>query len=300
VERREFAAGLGAWLTGLGLGPDALARVCDSGGRRSGAIRFGYAAITWGGDDPQAIEDIASLGFRGIQLRTAAVNRWGERPGELKDLLAARRLTLVALSSGDLRLDPAKEKRDREQHVRHARFVREVGGLYLQVLDQHPGRSATPDDFRRLGRLLTELGRRTADLGVPLGYHNHMGSLGQTPDQVARILDAADPEFVKFELDTAHYRQGGGDPADAVRRYAERLLFLHVKDVVSPVPGQGPESYRFVELGRGKVDLRAVFSALDAVGFDDWAVIELDESDRPKESALISRTYLTEVLGRQV
>src|ERR1700730_17727893 len=33
------------------------------------AIKFGYAAITWGGNDRQAIEDIAAVGFHGIQLR---------------------------------------------------------------------------------------------------------------------------------------------------------------------------------------------------------------------------------------
>ncbi len=33
-------------------------------------IKLGYAAITWGGNDRQAIEDISALGFAGIQLRS--------------------------------------------------------------------------------------------------------------------------------------------------------------------------------------------------------------------------------------
>lgn len=300
MKRRAFAASLAASLAALRPGSRALAQVADPGGRRSGAIRFGYAAITWGGDDPRAIEDIAALRFPGIQLRTSAVERWGERPGELRDLLAAPGLTLVALSSGDVHLDPAMEASDRKLHLRHARFVRDVGGLYLQVLDRRPGRRVTPEDFRRLGRLLTDLGRRTADLGVALGYHNHMGSLAQAPEELARVLDAADPRFARLVLDTAHYRQGGGDPADAVRRYADRLLFLHAKDLQSPVPGQGPDSYRFVELGRGRIGFRALFSALDDVAFQGWVVVELDQSETPRQSGLISRTYLTDVLGRPV
>ena len=259
--------------------------------------RFGYAAITWGGDDPQAIDDIAALGFAGIQLRDSAVKRWGARPTELTTLLAARRLTLVALSSGSVTLDPAKEADTIALHVSHARFVQQVGGLYLQVTDERPsGRDVVPDDYRRMGRLLGDIGRRTADLGVTLALHPHMGALSQAPDEVARVLDAADPRYVKLELDIAHYAQAGGNPVDAIRRYASRLLFLHIKDVESPSPGKGAASYRFVELGRGKVDIPGVFAALHDAAFDGWAVIELDDvpdkARTPKESAELSKRYL--------
>ena len=147
-----------------------------------------------------------------------------------------------------------------------------------------------------MGWALSELGRRTADLGVTLSLHPHMGALSQSPAEIRRVMDASDSRLVRMELDVAHYTQGGGDPAEAVRSYAGRLLFLHIKDVQSPVPGRGPESYRFVELGRGRVDLPAVFQALKTVGFDGWAVVELDEvpdaARTPKESAEISRQYL--------
>lgn len=259
--------------------------------------RFGYASITWGGNDAQAIDDIAALGFAGIQLRTAAVTRWGKRPEELRDLLASRGLTMVALSSGVVTLHPGTQEENLALHLRHARFVRAAGGLYLQVIDERPaGRAPVAADYRRMGRLLTEIGHRTADIGIPLGLHNHMGSLSQAPDEVARVLDASDPRFVRLELDVAHYHQAGGKPADAVRAHAGRLLFLHIKDVESPVPGRGPASYRFMELGRGQVDLPAVFAALADTGFDGWAIVELDEvpdgARSPKESGELSKQYL--------
>ena len=260
-------------------------------------VRLGYAAITWGGNDPQAIDDIAALGFAGIQLRDSAVVRWGDKPAELKELLAARKLTFVALSSGSVSLDPAKEESNLALHLSHARFAQQAGGLYLQVTDERPaGREPVADDYRRMGRLLTELGRRTADLGIPLSLHPHMGALSQAPAEVERVFDAADPRFVKLELDIAHYQQGGGRPTDAIRKYADRLLFLHIKDVESPIPRGKAGSYRFVELGRGKVDVKAVFAALAAIGFDGWAIVELDEvpdkARSPKESAEISKRYL--------
>ena len=143
------------------------------------------------------------------------------------------------------------------------------------------------------------------DLGIPLGYHNHMSSLGESPAEVDAIMEQADPRYVKLELDIAHYQQGGGNPAKAIRQYRDRLLFLHIKDVenLKAADNRG-RAYRFVELGRGRVDLPAVFTALRDVKFRGWAVIELDsvpdQTRTPKESALISKKYLEEKLGMKV
>jgi inosose dehydratase len=265
---------------------------------------FGYAAITWGGNDRQAITDIAAVGFKGIQLRTSAVTAFGDRPNELRDLLAQHQLTMVALSSGNVSLDPAVDAEEMARHTRHARFVRDVGGLYLQIIDTRPTRDITAADYTGMGRRLTELGKRTADIGIPLSYHHHMGSLGEAPDDIDRILAAADSRYVRLQLDTAHYQQGGGDPVAAVRKYGSQILFLHLKDVESrpAEPGRNPRAgYRFVELGRGRVDLPGVIAALDRVSFKGWLVIELDAvPDRartPKESAEINRRYVTDKLG---
>jgi inosose dehydratase len=265
-------------------------------------IHFGYASITWGGNDRQAIEDIAALGFRGIQLRANVINEFGSA-AELRELLEKHQLKMVALSSGSVHIDPVLEAEEISKHTANAKFVHDVGGLYLQVTDERPkDREITAADYKRLGHLISEIGKRTADLGISLGYHNHMGSLGERPEEVDQIMLAADPRYAKLELDVAHYFQGGGDPAKAIEKYSDRLLFLHIKDV-EPAPGNADakRSYRFVELGRGKVDLPAVFDALHKVNFQGWAIVELDavpdKTRTPKESGAISRKYLAEKLG---
>ncbi len=299
VTRRHTLQALGAAALGAALPGRAV--------RARQRYQFGYAAITWGGNDRQAITDIADVGFRGIQLRTAAVQAFGDRPAELKELLAQHRLTFVALSSGNIGVDPARAAEEMAVHVNHARFLRDCGGLYLQIIDARP-RTVTAADYAAMGRRLTELGKRTVDLGIPLGYHHHMGSLGEAPDEVDRILDATDPAFVKLQLDTAHYLQGGGDPAAAIRRYGSRLLFLHLKDVrprtadPAATPGSpASRSYQFVELGQGRADIKAVFRALDEVRFSGWLVVELDavpdRSRTPRACAEMNRDYITKALG---
>jgi inosose dehydratase len=258
-------------------------------------VRIGYASITWGGHDAQAIDDIAALGFEGVQLRSNILPEWEARPQALADLLASKQLTFVALSSGSVDVDkpPAGEV---ATHVAHATFLRAARGRYLQCTDARPKRAIVRADYERLGKLLTEIGKRTADLGIPLGYHNHMGTLGEKPEEVAQILDASDPRYVKLELDVAHYQQGGGDPVKAIRTYADRLLFLHIKDVQDRPGGSGGTAYQFVELGRGKVDVKACFAALHEAKFRGWAVVELDavpdRSRTPKDAAAVNKQFL--------
>ena len=262
-------------------------------------IRFGYAAITWGSNVSQAIDDIAAVGFRGIQLRGEAVQQFGARPQELRDALARKNLVFAVLSSGNLSIDPAREREMIALHTSHAQFVRDAGGIYLQVIDERPkGRAVVADDYSRLGRLMTELGKRTADLGIPLVYHHHMNSTGEKPHEVDAVLDAADPKHVRLLFDIAHYQQGGGDPVKAIRRYGKAIKVVHLKDVrpIEAAPG-----YQWVELGRGRVDVKGCVAAMRDIGFDGWAIVELDKvvdaDGTPKTSAETNRAFVVNQLG---
>ncbi len=313
IQRREFLAGMAALAAasclpgealrarGLLYPPVDLSYFDTPIPPGPSEIRYGYAAITWGGNDRQAIDDISALGFHGIQVRSNAIEEFG-KPQPLRELLAKHQLDFVALSSGGIRIDGV-EADEITKHVAHAKFLHDAGGRYLQVTDDRPkDRAITSADYKRLGQLLTELGKRTADFGIPVGYHNHMGSLGERPEEVDQILEATDPRYAKLELDVAHYFQGGGDPVTCIEKYSDRLLFLHIKDVEKLTGSSEPrKSYRFVELGRGQVDLPAIFKALHKVNFRGWAIVELDEvpdkSRTPKQCAAISKKYLEEKLG---
>jgi inosose dehydratase len=265
--------------------------------RHQQTVKIGYAAITWGGNDLQAIDDISSLGYGGIQLRSNVLARFGDRPSELRELLSKRKLTFVALSSGSAQIDSKDPSAMIASHLRNARFLRDAGGLYLQItIDRPMGRVVTDADYVAAGRLLTDIGRLTADLGAPLVLHPHMGSLVERPDELDRVMDATDSRVVRLLLDVAHYRQGGGDPPSAIRKYRDRLLLLHMKDVRDTTTAAG---YQFVELGRGKVDVRAIFSALADIAFQGWAIVELDDVPErgrtPRESAEISRQFLASI-----
>ena len=294
ASRRAFLATATATLTAL---PSRAAY------RGLDKIHFGYAAITWGKEQRQAADDIAAAGFSGVQFRVDATTEF--KPAELRDLLSQRKLTFVAMSSGELSIDPALEAEHLAKHAANAKFLHEAGGKYLQILDQlkpYP-RSVSSQDCVRLGKLLTELGKRTHDLGVPMVYHNHMNTISESPVNLDIVMENSDPKYVKLLLDTAHTLAGGADPAKTIEKYHERIVFLHLKDVVDiPLDTEGAKyPFKFVELGQGKVNLPAVFSALEKVKFAGWAVVELDrvpdKLKTPLQCAKMSHAYLEKQIG---
>jgi len=262
-------------------------------------MTFGCAAITWGDQIEQAIDGIASAGYHGIQLRANAVPMYQDQPSKLVAQLAAKKLTLVALSSGNVTGDPEKREEMLALHVGHAKFLRDAGGHYMQVIASNPaGRAATDDDRKRCAERMTEIGRKTSELGVTLCMHNHMNSLSEKPEQNDVVMAASDPRYVKLLLDVGHYLQGGGDPVKAIDTYHKRILFVHAKDVRAKEGGSG---FQWVELGRGRVDFPAVFAALRRYKYRGWVVVELDAvpdaGGTPKHSAEISKQYLHDKLG---
>jgi inosose dehydratase len=264
-------------------------------------IKIGYSAIAWNDEDMRAIEDLSVLRFPGIQLRANAVKDFPD-PHALRDLLAQHHLTFVALSSGTAPVEPAERQSTIETHIKNAKYLRDAGGSYLQIVAASTkGRTFSPADFEYEGKLLTEIAKAVADLGIQTSLHNHMGTMAQTPQGLDAIFDASDPHYVKLELDTAHYLQGGGDPVKAIQQHAKRLLFLHLKDVKDAPTHNG---YEFTELGQGRVDFPAIFAALRSANFRGWGIIELDGErlapiPTPTQSAEISKNYLT-TLGIRV
>ena len=266
---------------------------------KKGDVKIGYSAITWGGKDEQAIAELAGLGFKGIQLRANTFGPYRNKVSELKDSLTKHNLTLCMFSSGNVEIDPAKFESTVDTHVAHASFVKALGGNAIQLTNslRPKDRKPTAEELKKLAQVMNEIGKQTADLGVQAVYHNHMNQLGETPEEVDIIVQAMDPRYARLLLDIAHYKQGGGEPEEAVVKYKDIIHSLHLKDTK---PAETKNGYKFVELGQGRVNVPAVFDALNKIKFKGWAVIELDGVPDPEKSPLvcaeINKKYITETL----
>ena len=94
---------------------------------------------------------------------------------------------------------------------------------------------------------------------------------------------------INFCPDTGHIDAAGGNSAEVVRRYADRIRYIHLKDY---------KDGNFLPLGEGAVDFKRILEALLASNFDGWITMEQDGYTGPAtEGALRSREYLEAMLA---
>jgi inosose dehydratase len=238
----------------------------------------------------EALPIVSGLHFRGVQFRADVYRAYASKPAELKDRLKSLNLKPVALSFPTVSVDPAKRGETVALFREYAKFMHQIGGLYLQLIDGgDPDASYSDSEIKSYGEHLNDLGKIAHDSGVTFTYHPHLSSIGETRAGMDRILAATDPRYLKLEPDTAHMSLGGMDVPDAIRTYRDRLAFLHFKDAVKEVAAQARVSraqvrkakFRFCELGRGAVNFPAVLKALDDVHFTGWIIVELDAYQAP-------------------
>jgi inosose dehydratase len=117
-------------------------------------------------------------------------------------------------------------------------------------------------------------------------HHSHVGGVFETEEEVVRLLDTLGPDVIGFGPDTGHLRWAGADPVALIRRYADRIGGIHIKDVfpdyLDPASRRGM-SYRDVtatqrvwaEPGLGVLDFDAVVAAMPD-DYDGDYMIEVD------------------------
>ncbi|MFN8432038.1 MAG: sugar phosphate isomerase/epimerase [Spirosomataceae bacterium] len=261
--------------------------------------KMAYSAITWNGNDLVAVKDIAALGFKGIQLRANTFPVFREKPEDLKLTLDSARLELAMFSSGNVGISSDISK-EMETHLKHARFIKALGGHSLQITNNSRPKDRAPntEELKQYAKNMSAISKAVLEeTGIQPAYHNHMHQLGETPDEIDIILNEMDTRYIKLLLDVAHYHQGGGVPAKAVLKYRDILYATHIKD--TRPDSENSSGYRFVELGQGKVDFPAIFKNLNKIGFKGWNIIELDavpvKGRTALESGQISTNYLKQI-----
>ena len=295
------------------------------------------APCCWGVDDvknphlppwERVLDEAAAAGFGGLEL-----GPYGYMPldvGRVGAALDARGLRIVAGTIFDDLVNPGNRENLLRQTDEICAFItalprprshegQRYPAPYLTVMDWghderdyaagHSDRAPRLDPAAWAGmvaniRAIAELARDRH--GVRAVIHPHAGGYIEFEDELDRIAADVPADLAGLCLDTGHLDYSGMDPVATIRRYADRLDYIHFKDidpaVYADVMGR---RIRFFEacgegvmcpIGRGRIDYPGLRRLLTELGYGGYITIEQERDPRNTGSILAdlaaSRTFL--------
>jgi sugar phosphate isomerase/epimerase len=235
------------------------------------------------GDLDQQLDALAVIGFRRVETV-------GSHLAEAKATRAKLDARGLTAPSGHVAMADLRRRFD--WVIDQARTLG-ITDLFMPAVPVED-RAMPLEGWRALGAELGNLAERARDHGVRLGYHNHDWELhhpvdGLTP--LAALFEAADGSPLTWQADLAWLVRGGVDPLLWLKRYADRLASVHVKDIAPA--GQNLDEDGWCEVGRGTLDWRKLWGASLEAGARHLVL----EHDKPKDAVAFARNSRAFVLG---
>ncbi|MBT5873401.1 MAG: TIM barrel protein [Candidatus Latescibacteria bacterium] len=278
-------------------------------------LQLAYQTITWRDDFAAALSDISQAGYTGYETFSFPPNATDSWPGYVDRLARAYTerpgtylqtnsysspegivelgnhygLRLTSMYCSGRFIDPEINDAEIEAILNAARFLKEAGCEHLILgggmnLDETYSNS----DYELFFETVQKIGMGCLKEGVTACYHPHSGTMIETAEQLSSFCMETDPALIALAPDVAHLIRGGADPAQTIYKYADRIKYLHLKDI---------KDNEFLELGEGTINLAEIVRALIETGYSGWAVVELDDATgSPLESAIKSRRFLEQTI----
>ena len=167
----------------------------------------------------------------GVEPFGGNLTAYADRPGDFQRLLHETELRLVAVYSGANFIFPDVLEEELWRIERAASLASQFGAEHLVVGGgAQRARGTTAEDFERLAGALDEVVALAGRHDLQASYHPHLTTMVEGPEQLERIMARS---RINFCPDTAHLVAGGGDPAELIRRHADRIVYVHLKDFVA-------------------------------------------------------------------
>jgi len=179
--------------------------------------------------------------------------------GEIRKRLAERNMVCCACAGG--LGDPEDDPYGCEELFQTACL------LHASLVAGHADTRALPQ--------LSELGAR---YGIHLAYEN---SSEKDASQILAAIQGSGA-WTGVNLDTGNMAAQGGDPVRAIRELGDKIIHVHLKDVLAV------GAHECVALGQGIVDVRDVIHELRACGYDGWLSIEVETGDRDPTGEILA------------
>lgn len=291
-------------------------------------VKLGIAPIAWTNDDmpdlgsentfEQCISEMALAGFTGCEVGNKYPR---DNIPALKKALSLRNMQICnAWFSSFLLTKPYDEvEKDFTDHIS---FLKEMGAKVVGISEQSYSIQSTDksvfkdkyimndDEWARLCDGVNRLGKVAKDMGISLTYHHHMGTVVQTAAEIDRLMENTDPELFSLLYDSGHLAYCGEDYIGVLKKYANRVKHVHLKDirpeVIDKVKNENLSFLEGVRLGTftvpgdGAIDFGPIFDILADSGYEGYVLVEAEQDPakaNPFEYALKARKYIAEKAG---
>jgi sugar phosphate isomerase/epimerase len=287
VSRRNFLAGTaGVLATRMPAAPKAPRPGCQANGWNLDPAHFDLLLA--------AIRDMKELGFAGYETNIRFLQPQLSRVPEARAALDAIGLEFIAAHTSlpdyeKLGLDKAGDF-----ITKTAEQARQFGARAVVVSHKglSPAGEFTAPALENKARMLNLAGRRCADAGLTLTYHNHQPEFRNHAAEENGLLRTTDPKLVFLMLDIGHAWLADPDAIAVFASHPERAFGLHVRDFHNRVS---------VPLGEGEFPLKELAQVIRKTGWSGWLIDEEErpnEADKPgKKATGPSRKMMKEIFG---
>ena len=289
-------------------------------------IKLGIAPIAWsnddmpelGGDTPieTCLEEAKESGFTGIELG----GKFPRNPGIIKFLLKKYNLQMPGGWYGALLKERSIEEEwsAMQDHISLLKFVGSDVFVFADVSGSIQGNGLAPlsdrpkiddSEWKNYCDKISEISNRLDDIGIPMSYHEHMGTIIQTEEDVNRLMNETnDKTFLLY--DTGHLLFAQANYKNFLKKYISRINHVHCKDIRKNVLKNSLKknlSFRdsflngvFTVPGDGCIDYKPLLKLLKDNDYDKWLVIEAEQDPKianPLKYAIIGNNYLTKIIN---
>lgn len=206
----------------------------------------------------EALAHARDLGFRRVEFYPGMypITAAPEAIAAMKQKLADLGLTISAHGVNNFGGDAAANRKVFE-------FAKAAG---IRIVTADP----TPEAFPSLDDLVKEF-----DIRVAIHNHGPKHRYNKAID-VLTAIEKHD-ERIGACADLGHFIRSGENPVEVIRLLKGRLYGIHLKDFQDM-----QEKTKGVILGRGHLDVPAVFAALEQAGFPADGALSLEYEENPK------------------
>jgi inosose dehydratase len=126
--------------------------------------------------------------------------------------------------------------------------------------------------------------------GVRATIHPHAGGYIEFADELERLVGDIPADLAGLCLDTGHMAFSGMDPIGTLRRYWDRVDYIHFKDIDAKIFAEVMgERIRFFDacakgvmcpIGRGSIDYAGIRALLTELGYGGYITVEQERDPR--------------------